>query len=193
MGSTPFPSEVGIFCSSRGAPLTVAQLINPAPRSSILAALMHPHEYSRAVLGSHDADPERTRLWDLPDTSIVFRRYLDAGRMINVHDWFESFQQILDARREAARGDPAPDAAPEPDVDSPTGRAGRKVAVKQGREVSPTTSAAVSEEEEEEASRVEIQARFVRALHELDFLGFIKHTKRKADHIIKTVFELPDQ
>jgi origin recognition complex subunit 3 len=193
MGSTPFPSEVGIVCSSRCALLTVTQLINPAPRSSILAALMHPHEYSRAVLDSHDAEPERTRLWDLPDTSIVFRRYLDAGRMINVHDWFESFQQILDARREAARGDPAPDAAPEADVDSPTGRAGRKVTVKPGREVSPTTSAAVSEEEEEEASRVETQARFVRALHELDFLGFIKHTKRKADHIIKTVFELPDQ
>ena len=47
-------------------------------------------------------------------------------------------------------------------------------------------------EEEEEKWKVEIQARFIRALHELDYLGFIKHTGRKADHVVRTVFEVDD-
>ena len=35
--------------------------------------------------------------------------------------------------------------------------------------------------------KVEFFARFIRALHELDYLGFIKHTKRngKADHMLR--------
>ena len=35
--------------------------------------------------------------------------------------------------------------------------------------------------------KVEVFARFIRALHELDYLGFIKHTKRngKADHMLR--------
>ena len=47
-------------------------------------------------------------------------------------------------------------------------------------------------EEGEERWKVEIQARFIRALHELDYLGFIKHTGRKADHVVRTVFEVDD-
>jgi len=47
-------------------------------------------------------------------------------------------------------------------------------------------------EEEEERWKVEVQARFIRALHELDYLGFIKHTGRKADHVLRTLFDIDD-
>lgn len=38
----------------------------------------------------------------------------------------------------------------------------------------------------------EFQARFMRAIHELEFVGFLKHTGRKADHVLKTVFDVID-
>jgi len=48
------------------------------------------------------------------------------------------------------------------------------------------------ESEDEDKWKREVQARFMRALQELDYLGFIKHTGRKADHVIRTVFDIPD-
>jgi origin recognition complex subunit 3 len=47
-------------------------------------------------------------------------------------------------------------------------------------------------EEEGEEWKLEVQARFIRALHELDYLGFVKHTGRKRDHVLRTVFEVGD-
>jgi hypothetical protein len=86
MGGTPFPTE----------------LLNPAPRAAVLGALSHPHLYARAastVQNKREQDVGRVKLADLPDTAIAFRRYLDAGKMVNVHDWFESFKLVLDAQR----------------------------------------------------------------------------------------------
>ena len=48
------------------------------------------------------------------------------------------------------------------------------------------------DEEEEEQWKVEVQARFMRALHELDFMGFVRHTGRKPDHVIRTIYDVPD-
>ena len=53
-------------------------------------------------------------------------------------------------------------------------------------------SEADEDEEETQRRKREIQARFIRSLHELDFLGFVKHTGRKVDHVVKTSFDLPD-
>lgn len=39
------------------------------------------------------------------------------------------------------------------------------------------------------AAEVRMQARFARAVSELEFLGLIKHTKRKTDHVQRLVFE----
>jgi origin recognition complex subunit 3 len=49
-------------------------------------------------------------------------------------------------------------------------------------------------EETLERWKIEVNARFIRALHELDYLGFIKHTKRKgkADHVLRTLFDVAD-
>ncbi len=95
--------------------------------------------------------------------------------MINVYDWFESFQLALERQREHLK---------EQDNDkkrksSPKKRGKGKAAVEQP-------------EEDEERWRLEVQARFIRALHELDYLGFIKHTGRKADHVLRTVFDVGD-
>ena len=109
---------------------------------------------------------EPPALWEHPDTGILFRRYLDSGKMINVYDWFESFAVVLEDQRRQKKGPTSP-------------RKGK------GKE----RQIDVGEEEDDEKGKMEMQARFIRALHELDYLGFLKHTGRKADHVIKTVLE----
>lgn len=39
-------------------------------------------------------------------------------------------------------------------------------------------------EDDLEKWKMEVQARFIRALHELDYIDLIKHTSRKADHVM---------
>ncbi|KAK0451861.1 origin recognition complex subunit 3 N-terminus-domain-containing protein [Armillaria borealis] len=144
-GQTPFPME----------------LINPSIRASMVTGLLRSHEFSDTV-----KSPEEINLWDLPDTSILFQRYLDSGKMINVYDWFESFQLVLETQRRETSS---------PRKGSPRKRG--KKAVGGGNE---------------EKWKLQVQARFIRALHELDYLGFVKHTGRKADHVIRTVFDVCD-
>jgi len=140
----------------------------------MVSGLLRPHDYAEDPSSTLQAYPSATKaLWELPDTSILFKRYLDSGKMINVYDWFESFKFVLDTQRshllERASGTPK--------------KRGKGKAAK--RQVEMT-------EEEEEQWNIQVQARFIRAMHELDYLGFIKHTGRKADHLLRTVFDIND-
>ncbi|KAL4259179.1 hypothetical protein AB1N83_007018 [Pleurotus pulmonarius] len=78
-----------------------ADLLNPSTRSSLFSGLLQPWAY----LSSAEIQDEATRYatWQLPDTSILFCRYLDSGKMINVYDWFESFVLVLDTQRDRLR------------------------------------------------------------------------------------------
>lgn len=96
--------------------------------------------------------------------------------MINVYDWFESFAVVLESQREQLMEDKANG------MFSPTkGKGKRKEIVDEDRN-----------EVDEDKWKMEVHARFIRALHELDYLGFIKHTGRKADHVQRTVFDVPE-
>lgn len=101
--------------------------------------------------------------------------------MINVYDWFDSFSQALDSKEEGER-----------EVLSPKKRLGKG----KGKAVVETTPGDDQDEEcgqgDQNTWQREVQARFIRSIHELDFLGFLKHTGRKADHVMKTVFDIPD-
>jgi origin recognition complex subunit 3 len=131
---------------------------------------LYPYAYVQADRKKHWA------LWELPDTCILFRRYLDSGKMINVYDWFESFAVVLESQREQLMEDKANG------MFSPTkGKGKRKEIVDEDRN-----------EVDEDKWKMEVHARFIRALHELDYLGFIKHTGRKADHVQRTVFDVPE-
>ena len=84
--------------------------------------------------------------------------------MINVYDWYESFSQVIESQRSHL--------APPADGG---GHGGGHV-----------------DEEDEEEWKMHVQARFVRALHTLDFVGLVKHTGRKAEHIIRTVYDVAE-
>lgn len=198
-GATPFPSE----------------LINPAPRMAVVNALLHPTEIVRefealfpgggdkavrtdadtethgARAGSRPKSTPAPELWELPDTSILFRRYMDAGKMINVYDWYESFAVELDRQRRENAAQAAAEAEESTTRSGGRGR-GRGKGKQREQEREEKGDLAEMTEEETEKWELETHARFMRALHELDFMGFIKHTGRKADHVVRTVYDIPD-
>ncbi|KAJ3988897.1 origin recognition complex subunit 3 N-terminus-domain-containing protein [Lentinula detonsa] len=169
-------------------------------------------------VGSSDSESEDGfPIHTLPDISILFHRYLESGKMINVYDWFESFHAVLNVQRREAK-------AKIPNEGEKSGRKRKgKAAVKnvsmekkgkgkekespnekgKGNERAKNLNSDLNEDEDmdaqdnpdsdsEEHQQILIQARFIRALHELDFLGFIKHTRRRPDHVLRTVFEVGD-
>ncbi|PPR03388.1 hypothetical protein CVT24_012513 [Panaeolus cyanescens] len=157
-GTRPFPSES----------------VNPSIRSSTVAGLLRPHDFGDIAAQDSKLMGDIPALWELPDTSILFKRYLDSGKMINVYDWFESFKAVLDTQRSELKSANEGTKTPSPK--------------KRGK----GKKRPVETEEEIEKWNVEVQARFIRALHELDYLGFIKHTTRKADHVLRTSFDIGD-
>ncbi|KZT04882.1 uncharacterized protein LAESUDRAFT_813778 [Laetiporus sulphureus 93-53] len=207
-GLTPFPDE----------------LINPVPRATIVSALVHPYDFARAhtdlVNATHNAPPAHDApnvkptydhdaseeeygdeteqvpaLWQLPDTTILFRRYLEAGRLINAYDWYEAFAQVLDNQkrhlclqarvqaesRASGKGKGRARAMPIANADDEDEGNDEDVEDEES-----------GDEEQAEAWQLELQARFIRALHTLDLLGLIKHTGRKADHVMRTVWDVVD-
>lgn len=121
-------------------------------------------------------------VWELPDTSILFRGYLEAGRMINVFDWYQSFAAVLETQRQQV---------PETEDQAQIGGLVSGEAVHRGSEDEGQMEED-GEEVEDERWGLEVQARFIRGIHELDFMGFLKHTGRKADHVTRTVFDVSE-
>jgi len=123
-------------------------------------------------------------VWELPDTGILFRGYLEAGRVINVFDWYQSFAAVLETQRQKGLGisdqkrvgDSTSDGAAHEGKQSDDGEIMRE----DGEEV------------EDEKWGMEVQARFIRGVHELDFMGFLKNTGRKPDHVTRTVFDVSE-
>lgn len=159
-GDAPFPSE----------------FLNPSSRASVLSGLLRPHDYG-LDMEAPSANEKEAEIWRLPDISILFTRYMESGKMINVYDWFESFQVALEAQREHVKEQESKR------NHSPSKRGAKRKA--------PSNDSRIAEVKEE-MWKVEVQARFMCALHGLDYLGFIKHTGRKADHVLRTVFDVGD-
>jgi origin recognition complex subunit 3 len=111
--------------------------------------------------------------------------------MINVYDWFDSFSVVLESQRKNLR-------AQKRTVEDEARRISpRKVMGGKGKGKQKQVEVEVTDEEQEDEDgegkwKMEVQARFMRALHELDYLGFLKHTGRKTDHVLRTVFDIPD-
>jgi origin recognition complex subunit 3 len=124
MGTTPFPAELlnpAPRASIYGAllyPHAYVKAAIPVPISIVVTDSTSVPSTPRKNKGDGRAEsksPVKTnarshtnaaadgqiklKLHNLPDTSILFRRYLNAGRMINVYDWFESFKLAVDPQR----------------------------------------------------------------------------------------------
>ncbi|KAG7095809.1 hypothetical protein E1B28_006509 [Marasmius oreades] len=190
-GDAPFPSET----------------INPSVRASIMSGLLRPNEF---VSSNEDGDQPEFELWECPDTSILFHRYLESGKMINVYDWFESFHVVLETQRKKleekrmaaafeerrrATTMPIPLRTPRkhnsPKKYGTSKKANDKTpSRRRGKEAEGLVPPPPVKEVDEEGWDMQVQARFIRALHELDYMGFIKHTKRKQDSVLRTIFDV---
>jgi origin recognition complex subunit 3 len=132
----------------------MSKSLNPSLRASIVAGILRPHDFT--------SNPRPKNPDTFPDTTLLFERYLESGKLINIYDWFESFKVALESQTQG---------------NSPKkSRKGKK----KGKE-------------KDELELLGIQARFMRGLHELDYMGFIKHGGRKVEHITRTVFDEPDE
>jgi origin recognition complex subunit 3 len=189
------------------------KLINPSVRASVLSGLTSPHAYlsvpfRNASRDWRDDEIENDRGFScLPDTSILFRRYLDSGKMINVWDWYESFVAACEVQREESKKAAVLRKARRGGSRSPTkasrskSRPSRSTAVspvkskRKGKNVAPPDDDGPDEGDgiqngdEDGGWRLKTQARFMRALHELDYVGLIRHTGRKKDCVMRTVWE----
>lgn len=148
----------------------------------MMSGLLRPHDFAIDFSIPIKEIPPEKGIWELPDTSILFKRYLDSGKMINVYDWFESFKTVLDTQHEKLQEQQLQEPV------TPKKRRGSKPKKQLAEKEKPKAMT----EEEEEKWNLEVQARFIRAMHELDYLGFIKHTGRKADHVLRTHFDIDD-
>lgn len=80
--------------------------------------------------------------------------------MINMYDWFSAFGMILE------RG-----------LESTSPKEVKKPSKKKGRQQEPDF------ERQGGLDQKEVQARFISGVAELQFMGFIKPTNRKTDHV----------
>lgn len=112
----------------------IVSLLDPAPRANILVAL---NDYQAYLKDGRN----------LPDICRAYQTYHDAGRFINLADWYEAFKQTLL---------PSPPRADEKWSKDDT-----------------------------------VQLRFALAVHELGKMGFLKRTRRKPDHVLKLIHDLP--
>ncbi|KAJ3894650.1 origin recognition complex subunit 3 N-terminus-domain-containing protein, partial [Lentinula edodes] len=183
-GSAVFPSET----------------LNPSIRASVIAGLLRPKDFDEnGDEIKDDSEDDSDPLHTLPDTSVLFHRYLESGKMINVYDWFESFHTVIGIQRRetnAKEGGKKRKGKAANGIVSPAKKGKEKARdsdldgdeeMKDHGEEPPDSSS-----DSEERHQLLVQARFIRALHELDFLGFIKHTRRKPDHVLRTLFDVGD-
>uniref|UniRef100_A0A2P2I1E0 Origin recognition complex subunit 3 n=1 Tax=Hirondellea gigas TaxID=1518452 RepID=A0A2P2I1E0_9CRUS len=93
----------------------------------------------------------------LPDLSVVYRLHLECGRLINLYDWLNAFCSLAEQQESESE---------EEDQENQ-----KKKKNKSSSDQSQPDSI--------------LQARFVQAVSELQFLGFIKTSKRKTDHVAR--------
>ncbi|UZJ56696.1 hypothetical protein CBS101457_006016 [Exobasidium rhododendri] len=104
---------------------------------------------------------------EVPDICQLYQMYQSAGKMINLADWHRAFSQSV--------------------VSSCTSKTKKKRSQEDdGEEESEKFGIA----DRAMVKREVIQARFALAICEMGKMGFLKKTRRKADHVLKVVHDL---
>ncbi|KAF9088281.1 Origin recognition complex subunit 3 [Mortierella sp. AD031] len=146
----------------------------PQPRASIQTALGQPEVYlncdcCRPPSGSGPQSLADMVLPTQHDTCILYKLYVECGRMINMYDWFTAFGMILERGQQ-----------PDGSVESPT-----KKRTGKGGHAGPKAKAKGNSNAGSKLDQKEVQARFISGVAELQFMGFIKSTSRKTDHVMR--------
>jgi len=171
----------------------------PQPRASIQTALGQPEVYLNC-----ECCPAGTADTILPtqhDTCILYKLYVECGRMINLSDWFTAFGMILERGLDDETNelsDEEGEEGEEEEIVVANGKRGRSarasVATKAKRsKLAKMKKSAAKKKKQQQRKGAkkptldpkQVQARFITAVAELQFLGFIKPTNKKTDHVMR--------
>ncbi|KAL2315359.1 Origin recognition complex subunit Orp3 [Schizosaccharomyces pombe] len=142
-------------------------------RSVIHSSCMDPEYYVGdekkidSEFSNAEKDGKDSISW-LPDLSILYKLYSESGALLNLYDWYIAFSEHLQAGKENLKED---DNHPR---ESPQGNLQREL-----NEL---------DEDKRKLEEAKLQSRFLFGLEELRFLGLIKPTARKTDHVMKTIY-----
>ncbi|KAJ7633710.1 hypothetical protein B0H17DRAFT_1217504 [Mycena rosella] len=74
---------------------------------STLVRFRNPSSEERDEVAGWEEEEEEENLQNLPDTSILLKRYTKTGKVINVYDWFDNFRIVFKGQLESALSTPA--------------------------------------------------------------------------------------
>eukprot|EP00118_Oscarella_pearsei_P020371 m.220549 g.220549 ORF g.220549 m.220549 type:complete len:735 (+) comp39945_c0_seq17:20-2224(+) len=137
------------------------QRINPSIRSALHLALSQPESHFGKQVSGGKTSAENALVIDSslsPDICIAYKLYLECGKLINLYDWLQAFASVVEPH------------------DRTMGSTGVR---KRGRPRKRKLGESSTEADKETLTH----SRFIRAVAELQFMGFIKPTKRKTDHV----------
>lgn len=106
----------------------------------------------------------------MPDICIAYKLHLEWGKMINLYDWLMGFLYIVDPKEEDDLSDKSKKVV-DPHVQYPYFFCFLPLLLRWSF-----------------LNRA-FRARFTQAVAELEYLGFIKSSKRKTDHVIRLTWE----
>ncbi|KAG0281242.1 Origin recognition complex subunit 3 [Linnemannia exigua] len=115
----------------------------------------------RTYLVCHTSMP-LNEIYYYSQVAIQQKLYVECGRMINMYDWFTAFGMILERGQQPGDVEVLP-------VKKRGGRGGK----------------AKTNAKTNKLDQKEVQARFISGVAELQFMGFIKSTSRKTDHVMR--------
>lgn len=136
-------------------------ILEPSPRINYLAGLKNPNAYLKRT----------SNATEIPDVCRAYQTYEDAGRLINLADWFNAFQSSIN------------DAEKEDENDS---RKRKRLDLEDSNDLEVYQKDLANWEKKDV-----IRLRFALAVHEMGRMGFLKRTRRKLEHVLKLVYDLP--
>lgn len=160
-----------IFCVTTTACLR--QAVEAAPRLTVEQTMATPRPVLRCECCPKVGGPDRS----LPDTCAAYNLLQDLGDAANIHDWFRMFCELHEPK--ALKGTKGKQTRKSPDVTEASAQLDGKGTV-------------LKETFHLDRQRLwELQARFTRAVAELEFLGVARPVKRrKVEYMQRTAFPL---
>jgi origin recognition complex subunit 3 len=172
------------------------QVFHAQIRWNIRDALNQPsaHLARSAEEAEEEADKEREDDGFDTDLCRAYHLFKDAGKLVNLADWFHAFEREIDQMKERKKKRRRLNGGGEADDDNEE---------KEEEEEEEEEDEEDEEEEDEsdgedsvgrktkrqrQRQRRRVEARFVEAVSELALIGFLQPTKRKTEHVARVVW-----
>ena len=125
------------------------------------------------------SDDDAQHVQGMPDISIVYHLMEERGKDINLYDWFQSFVMVVDTNTKSHVS---------LTTSSKNAKKKKKKRGKNHENESTDALEQFSDNLQKSINDLDLQARFVAAVSDLQYLGCIRPHHRKSDHVTRLVF-----